>query len=1011
MSLELAILLTGLALGALYGAVALGLVVTYKGTGVINFAAGAMGAWSAFVYSDLHAQGVLQLPLAGVPSSIRLSHDGLSTLPALAIAVVYGALLGLAVYLLVFRPLRDAPSLGRVVASIGVMLAVQALIVERFGSMGRSVDALLPSTQMDIAGVPVSQQVFWLAGIVLVLGLAVAAWFRWSRLGLAMRASAEDPLVASLAGFSPVLLGAMTWTGASAVVGFAAVAAAPSLGLNSGSYVLYVVPGLACALVGRLKAVVPAVIAGLVLGMIEAEVTFLATKTWWPSWANTGVTSAVPLLAIVVLLAVVGKSIPDRSDAEQGTLPRVPRPRVRPAVGVALVAVGLLALVFTHGTVRFGLITSFAFGIIALSIVLVTGVLGQVSLAQAAFAGIGGFAVAKLASGAGIGFPWAPILAALIAALFGVLCGLPALRIRGAHLAVVTLALAFACDQLIFNNSAVNSFTGNPVSGPKLPGLDLSIRGTNSIARLPFGIMCLLVLVLVALAVVNLTRSGTGRKLLAVRSNERASASVGVSVTRAKLLGFGGSAFLAGLGGSLLAYSQGSVSAESFATMVGVAWLAYVYLCGITSLGGALTAASVVTLGVVYALLDKFVGVSSSGYLLIAALGLIVSVIFNPEGVAGRIRSLAQHLPGVRLAGAAVGVAGVGAVDSVAAAAGVSVASDVVGVVDDGAVALRDGGGVVAGRCASRPPAAPQAASWLELADLSVRYGGVVAAAGVNLRVQTGQIVGLIGANGAGKTSVIDAASGFARHSGRVTLGGRALEGMSAHQRYRCGLARTWQSSELFVDLTVLENVQVACEGGGPLQALRDCVWPKPGAGQEEAAEWLDLFGLGYCASRLPTELTLGQTKLVSLARALGAGPAILMADEPAAGLSTSETAEFAKALRRVATEKNVGVLLVEHDVELVTELCDYVYVLDFGRIIAYGTPAEIRTDQNVISAYLGSAATADRAEVVAAEPGAAESSGAAPGAAGAEPGVAEPGAGSVGTDPVEAEPVEAERV
>jgi sulfate-transporting ATPase len=788
----------------------------------------------------------------------------------------------------------------------------------------------------------------------------------------------------------------MTWTAASAVVGFAAVAAAPSLGLNSGSYVLYVVPGLACALVGRLKAVVPAVVAGLVLGMIEAEVTFLATKTWWPSWANTGVTSAVPLLAIVVLLAVVGKSLPGRSDTEQGALPRVPRPRVRPGVGVVLVAAGVLALVLTHGTVRFGLITSFAFGIIALSIVLVTGVLGQVSLAQAAFAGIGGFAVAKLASGAGIGFPWAPILAALIAALFGVLCGLPALRIRGAHLAVVTLALAFACDQLIFNNSAINSFTGNPVSGPKLPGFDLSIRGSNSIARLPFGMLCLLVLVLVALAVVNLTRSGTGRKLLAVRSNERASASVGVSVTRAKLLGFGGSAFLAGLGGSLLAYSQGSVSAETFATMVGVAWLSYVYLCGITSLGGALTAASIVTLGVVYALLDKFVGVSSSGYLLVAALGLIVSVIFNPEGMAGRVRSLAGSL-GARFgraqAVAMAGVVGVGG-EAAAGAAIVGVGAEVEAV----AAIPPDPGRVVAGRRAARGPAASKRESWLELTDLSVRYGGVVAAADVNLRVQAGQIVGLIGANGAGKTTVIDAASGFARHGGRVSLGGQALEGLSAHRRYRCGLARTWQSSELFADLTVLENVQVACEGGGPLQALRDCVWPKPGAGQEEAAGWLRLFGLEHCASRLPAELTLGQTKLVSLARALGAGPAVLMADEPAAGLSTSETAEFAEALRRVAVERNVGVLLVEHDVELVAELCDDVYVLDFGRIIAHGTPAEIRTDPNVIAAYLGSAAAVDRAVVAVAGP---ELAG---------PAVAEPGVGPTGEEP-EAAPVEAERV
>ncbi len=919
-------LLTGFGAGSIFAALGLGLVVTYKGTGVINFAAGSMGAWSAYVYNDLHSSGTLAFPVIGIPGSAHLFGSGLAVVPSILIAGFYGAALGLVVYLLVIRPIRNGPVLAKVVASVGVMLAMQALIVERFGNNPQVVNPILPSSVVQVGTLGISAQVFWLAGIVVVVTVALALWFRSARTGLGMRAAADSDLTASLAGFSPNLLGGIAWAAASGIIGFLVVLASPVAGLNATSYTLYVVPALACALVGRLTAVGPTVIAGFALGMIDAEITFLSSKAWWPSWASTSVSDAVPFLAIVITLFLLGKRLPSREDAASDRLPRVPRPRIRPGIVLFLVGAGVVALAATGGTIRFGLIITLAMGLVALSIVVLTGLLGQVSLAQAAFAGIGGFALSKFTSEVGIGFPWAPLLAALVAAIIGVIAGFPALRIRGIRLAVVTIAMAFAFEQVLFSNPTFSG-SGNPVVEPRLFGVDLSIRSGSDIARLPFGLLCLVVLCLASLAVTNLMRSGTGRRFLAVRSNERASAAAGVGVTATKLIGFGLSAFLAGLGGTLIAYSYGSVSVESFTTLVGISWLVFVYLGGISSVGGGLTSATYVTLGIVYVVVNRFVTASNEAYLLVSAVGLILSVIFNPEGLAGRWRTILSKTrfgrPPVR---------------------------ELVALDTSEFGSLPEGPWIEPGAELD----APARSASLAVSGLSVRYGGLVAVDDVTLKVASGQIVGLIGANGAGKTTFIDAVSGFTPYEGTVSLAGRRIDPLGPHRRTLTGLARTWQSAELFEDLSVFENVQVACENGSLPAALRDCVWPRTSGSEVSAARWLEWFDLGAVAARFPSELSLGQRKLVNLARALARTPRILLADEPAAGLSTGETSVLGRALKSLVGSFDIGVLLVDHDVGLVTEVCDYIYVLSFGALIAQGTPSEVRKDPNVIASYLG---------------------------------------------------------
>ncbi len=251
------------------------------------------------------------------------------------------------------------------------------------------------------------------------------------------------------------------------------------------------------------------------------------------------------------------------------------------------------------------------------------------------------------------------------------------------------------------------------------------------------------------------------------------------------------------------------------------------------------------------------------------------------------------------------------------------------------------------------PANAAASAGALTVDGLTVRYGGLTAVDGVSLTVEPGRLVGLIGPNGAGKTTLLDALTGFTPISGgTMRFGGTRLDRMAAHRRARSGLGRTWQSVELFDELTVAENLRVAAEPARWWSFLADAV--RPVRRQADAvAEALAALDLGSVADRLPTELSHGQRKLVGVARALATRPFLVCLDEPAAGLDTGESARLGTQLRRLA-DAGLGMLLVDHDMGLVLGTCDLVYVLEFGKIIARGTPEEIRSDERVITAYLG---------------------------------------------------------
>jgi branched-chain amino acid transport system ATP-binding protein len=241
----------------------------------------------------------------------------------------------------------------------------------------------------------------------------------------------------------------------------------------------------------------------------------------------------------------------------------------------------------------------------------------------------------------------------------------------------------------------------------------------------------------------------------------------------------------------------------------------------------------------------------------------------------------------------------------------------------------------------------------LDVAGLTVRHGGLVALADVDLDLDEGQIVGLIGPNGAGKTTFIDTLTGFTSPlRGTITFDGRDITRASAHARSKAGLVRTFQSLELFDDLTVLDNLLVAAHTPSLWDTLTDALWPKVHDNRDTHTV-LELLGLVPLADRLPVELSNGQRHMVALGRALVASPKLVLLDEPAAGLDPGETTELAATLRRLS-ELGTTVLVVDHDMSLILNVCDAVHVLDYGTVVASGPPAVVRRDPRVIAAYLG---------------------------------------------------------
>ena len=656
MSTYLGYLLAGIGGGAVIASLALGLVLTWRASGVVNFAHAAMGTYVAFAYFEFRDRGDLVLPVLGLPARFHLL-DTPTLAAALTFAIIVSAVLGLTVYWLVFRPLRRAPALARVVASLGLYLYLQEITRLRFPTAGASAVTRLPvlsESPVRFLGTVVSANRLILAAAVIVVTGALTIVFRTTRFGLATRAASDNEKGAVVTGISPDRVGALNWVLASVLAGLAVILIEPIAGLDPATTSLLVVPALAAALLGGLTSFALTAGAGLAIGMVQSLILGYAVRpgtTWIPDWLpTTGLQQTVPVVLVLVALAWRSDALPTRETVAGRGLPPSPTPRRVALWAVVLSAVVVTVLLTTGAPYRQAMIVTLIATLLSLSVVVLTGYVGQISLAQLAFAGVAGFTAIEVAD-RGAPFPLAVLAGTAMAVLIGLLVALPATRVRGMSLAVATLAMAVAIEQLVLGSTALSGgIGGRQAPRPYVFGLDVGISAPGRDNFRPvFGIMVLVVVVLAGVAVANLRRNRTGLRWLAVRANERAAAAAGIDVARTKLGAFAFSSALAGLAGCAMAFATTTLSTTSFLVIGSLVALALTYVGGISSISGALVAGALAQAGIVTATADGWTGGDGGPYVFVmSGLALMVLAIVAPEGITGLAARLTMRLPALR---------------------------------------------------------------------------------------------------------------------------------------------------------------------------------------------------------------------------------------------------------------------------------------------------------------------------------------------------------------------------
>jgi ABC-type branched-subunit amino acid transport system ATPase component/branched-subunit amino acid ABC-type transport system permease component len=917
----------GITAGSVYGLTGTGLVLTYKTSGIFNFAQGAVATTGAYVFYILH-DDVLSLP--AVPT-------------ALICVFVLGPILGLGMEAMA-RRLANASATMQVVATIGIVLAVQGFFSAIFGTLARTFPAWLPQDSVKIGGVFVGEDQMIITGIALAATVALFVFFRKTRLGLAMRGVVDNPELLDLAGTSPATVRRWAWVIGSSFATLAGILLAPSLNLDATVLTLLVVQAFGAAAIGRFSSLPLTYVGGLVIGIVASVATKYVVTS---SAALAGLPASIPFIVLFLVLVFTPRSkfgvqrVPQQQPTPGYTAPA----RVQIAGAVVL---GVVLLIIPQ-LVNSAQLPYWSDGLTQVVLFLSLGLLvrtsGQVSLSQAAFAAIGATTMGHLT--AGFGLPWgaALLLAGLAAVPVGVFLAIPAIRLPGVFLALATFGFAVTMEQMgyplwiLFGSNSL----GVTVNRPSFAQSDTA-----------YYYLMLAFAVAAGLLVMWLVRSRLGRLLRGMADSPVALATHGTSVVVTRVLVFCIAAFLAAISGALFGGVLHNVTPTDFTSFSSLTLLALLAIVPGREPWYAFGAAF--SLVIIPSWISTGATVSDWLNVLFGVAAVQVALGFAPRNeklhalldrIGGRRRLHVSEpsVPESADVGTAMSSSANAATAPAASSARVSPVLAATAVAND------------------EPPAAAPAngaggAPGLELANITVRYGGNVAVSDVSLSAPTGAITGLIGPNGAGKTTLFNVVSGLVRPaSGTLRLHGADMSALDPAARARIGLGRTFQKMELFDSLTVAENVSLGREAG---QAGRRPWRHVAETGSEQRArdkaaeQAMALAGITGLAGRPVAALSTGQRRLVELARCLAGEFDMLLLDEPSSGLDAVETQRFGEIAARVVAERRAGILLVEHDMALVMTICDYVHVLDFGTKIFEGTVAEVSSSEVVRAAYLG---------------------------------------------------------
>ena len=567
-------------------------------------------------------------------------------------------------------------------------------------------------------------------------------------------------------------------------------------------------------------------------------------------------------------------------------------------VGITLAAMALAATYPLNGYLLNILMQAVTYSIAVIGLSVVLGLCGQINLAQAAFFGIGAYAVGLGTVDWGWSF-WLCMVAGIAASIVcGAFLGASTLRLGGHYLAMVTISFQQIVTLVLLNWIPVTH-------GPD--GVSRIVRPSLFADAQTYLAFCVFVLAGVGYAVWRMPGTRLGRAMRAVRDNELAAGVSGIDVYRTKVVAFALAAALAGLGGGLFAGGFAYVSPDQFAFAESIVFLTMALLGGVGSPIGAVIGTGLLILIPEWL---RFLKSIPGLYLAIYGLAVILIVLFMPEGIWGFVTTRLRRLwwrP------------------------------NPVGSPPE--LTLRQAGG----------PAGPAVGPALQVETISKHFGGLKAVDEIAFAVRRGGIHALIGPNGSGKTTTLNVLSGLYRPTGgRLHLDGRDITDLAPHQRSAAGLGRTFQNIRLFRSMSALENVVIGAERPGASGVARD------EAGLlERAHAALAFVGLGSRADEMVPSFSYGHQRLIEIARALAGNPSLLLLDEPAAGLNSSEKNALRDLLRRIA-DKGLTILIIDHDMTLVSEVAQHITVLNFGRCIADGEASTVLGEPAVIEAYLG---------------------------------------------------------